>query len=49
MRRVKQAFDCDISYTFFVLLTQQVMVQYVQHVYGFSLPKGLGLGIHDEL
>ena len=48
MRRIKQAFDCEISYTFLVLLTQQVMV-YVQHAYGFSLPKGLGLKIHDEL
>ena len=26
MRRIKQAFDCEISYTFFVLLTKQVMV-----------------------
>ena len=48
MRRIKQAFDCEISYTFFVLLTKPVMV-YVQHVYGFSLPKELDLWIHDEL
>ena len=26
MRRIKQAFDCEIFYTFFVLLTKQVMV-----------------------